>query len=140
MRPIIRQAMRFGAVGVSATLVHYSTAMLMIHGGNDPMLSNFCAFVTAFAVSFSGHYLWSFRHQGAEMGPTLIRFSIVAACAFGLNQLAFAGVLRWTHLGHGLGLAVVLIAVAGTTFLFSKLWAFRSPPKVRGPEELIGEL
>jgi putative flippase GtrA len=136
---VFRQAMRFGAVGVLATLVHYGTAMILIQKGSDPMLSNFCAFMAAFAVSFTGHFLWSFRHQGAEMGSALIRFSIVAACAFGFNQLAFAGVLRWTHLGHVLGLAVVLIGVAGTTFIFSKIWAFRGRSKVDPYEQMIGE-
>ena len=139
MRAIIQQAMRFGAVGLGATLVHYGTAMLLIGRGIDPMLSNFCAFMTAFIVSFSGHFLWSFRHQDAEMGPALIRFSIVAACAFGLNQLAFAGVLKWTHLGHGLGLAIVLIGVAGTTFIFSKIWAFRGRSKDDAYEQMITE-
>ena len=54
---------KFAIIGVIATLTHAIVASALFEGGILSVVpSNICGFLTAFAVSFSGHYFWSFSH------------------------------------------------------------------------------
>jgi putative flippase GtrA len=57
---------RFGIVGVMATAVHiFVVWVLLNHTHLATLIANALAFLTAFGVSFSGHYFWTFQNPGA---------------------------------------------------------------------------
>lgn len=123
---MLREVGRFATVGVGATLVHLGVAWAAAGlGGLDPFIANGCGFVTAFAVSYLGHFYWTFA------GPTehrrhLPRFVIVSGIGYLLSN-----VIVWlvtTHSGYPFEVALlsILAIVPATTWTLSRIWAFRA--------------
>jgi len=121
----IRQLSLFCAVGATAAAVHYAVVLTLVPLGLAALASNVVGFLTAFLVSFRGHNAWTFPAQpGRRRSAALHRFFRVAIAAFAVNETLFWALLRWTAMPYQLALALVLIVVAGGTFVASKFWAF----------------
>lgn len=122
---------RFLIVGLLATATHAAVALLALEGlGLGPYLSNIIGFVTAFALSFTGHHFWSFAHT-REAGQTrsrMIRFLVVALAGFALNSGVLTGWLQLTDWPRSIGLLFSIAVVPVLSFLSARLWAFRTPP------------
>lgn len=52
------------------------------------------------------------------------RFFTVSACGFAINEGSYAVLLKLSGQRYDLVLAVVLVAVAGFTYVLSRFWAF----------------
>ncbi len=122
---ILRQAVRFGLIGIVATLVHMVVGAGLIALSWPPLLANVAAFCVAFLVSFGGHFWYSFAGHSATIMGSLKRFLPVALLGFGVNQsllalLTLTGMLPATP---ALMLSTGVAAVG--TFILSRLWAFR---------------
>ena len=121
---MIGQLVRFGAVGFASMGVHWLVVTLLVPFGLQPLVANVIGFATAFCVSYTGHRNWTFASAQAH-ATTLGRFLLVALASFALNELLYSLLLRYTTLDYRTALAIVLIAVAGLTFVLSRWWAFR---------------
>ncbi|MGD8340684.1 MAG: GtrA family protein [Gammaproteobacteria bacterium] len=110
-------------VGTAAAAVDFIVVSVLVPCGAHPLVANVPAFAVAFGVSYTGHSRWTFPMGWARPGA-IHRFFAVAASGFAINELLYALLLRFTGLSYRESLAVVLIAVAGATFLASKYWAF----------------
>lgn len=120
----------FVLVGTGAAAVHWGVVvMLVTHAGWRPLLANVLGWLIAFVVSFSGHYRWTFRDHGVPLWRSAMRFFAVSASGFAINEAAYALLLHWSGLRYDLVLALVLIAVAGGTYLLSRHWAFNRKPE-----------
>lgn len=121
-----RQAGRFGAVGLAATLVHVLVyAGLAALAGLQPLLANTAGFAAAVNLSFLGHRRWTFREQPqASAGASLARFWAVALLGFGLNTLFVAAVTGPLGLGYGWAIPLIAGVTPVVTFGLSRLWAF----------------
>ncbi len=118
--------MWFVMVGCAAAATHWLVAVACIsQWGLAAWLGNFAGWTVALWVSFSGHYFLTFKHQHKTWWAAWRRFALISLAAFGINELAFVSLLRWTTLPYTLALAWVLVTVAGLTFVFSRYWAFR---------------
>jgi putative flippase GtrA len=126
MKVLFGQLIRFGLIGVLASVIHYIFAIGLVHAGSAPLRANFLAFIIAFQVSFFGHFKWSFKSANPELGSSMKRFSLVAILGFTMNECSLWALLRWSDLSVQVSLAAVLITVAGLTFLLSRIWAFES--------------
>ena len=116
---------RFIVVGVTAALVHWSGVVILVSGANlRPAVANVPAWLLAFLVSFAGHHRWTFGDRQASLGRAIARFFLVSAAGFSVNELAYILALRWSPWPYDRVLAVVLVAVAGLTFLASRHWVF----------------
>ena len=124
----VRDVVAFGVVGATAFLVHFAVVAATVPLGMAPLVANVFGFLTAFVVSFVGHGRWSFPAEGRPVAPALKRFAIVAVSGFGLNESAYAVLLRATSLDYRVALFVVLVAVAGLTWLAGRYWAFAHRP------------
>lgn len=125
MGAVLAQAARFGAVGIVATLVHLGVAWLVHRlGGAAPLTANAAGFATAFAFSYLGHFYWTF---GQRMGHPvrLPRFMGVSGVGFALTNLITWGVTTGIGQRFEIALALILFAVPLTTWLLSRLWAFK---------------
>ncbi len=95
-----------------------------------PLLANLAAWCVALGVSISGHHRLSFRGHGGPLGRAARRFVMLSAISFMVNEAAYALLLAWAPERYGLLLALVLVGVAGLTYLLSRHWAFaRTAPE-----------
>jgi putative flippase GtrA len=125
VKPVrIREVVAFGVVGATAFLVHFAVVAVTVPLGVAPLLANVFGFLAAFVVSFIGHVRWSFPAEGRPVAPALRRFAVVAISGFVLNESAYAVLLRTTSLDYRVALFIVLVAVAGITWLAGRYWAF----------------
>ena len=115
---------RFTLVGIAATCVHVCIVWALITQFEiEVLLANLVAFMTAFLVSFSGQYAWTFR-SSRKWHSALLRFSIISLFAFGLNNIALMTLLGLEFIpdSHAAILAVCIIPVI--TYLAGRFWAF----------------
>lgn len=117
---------RFGVIGTLSTLVHMIVALALVKLFTfNPFVANTIAFGTAFAVSFFGHFWWTFRHFNAILFQSLIRFGLIALLGFLANSLLLAALI---DMGISKGTSVVLAVtiVPLISYVASRQWAFRS--------------
>ena len=119
------QLLWFGLVGASAALVHMGLVWwLVARFEAAPLLANVLGFCVAFCVSFVGHHRRTFAVHAASVRHALPRFLLVALLGFSANELLYAALLQ-LGVEYRLALFLVLVAVAGMTWLLSRYWAFR---------------
>jgi putative flippase GtrA len=125
----MRQIAIFVAVGCAAALTHLGVVALAVElTGLAPLAANVIGFGVAFLVSFGGHARWTFPISPERFATARSRFFAVAFTGFVLNQAAYAEALHLFGPRYYLPvLAAVLLGVAVSTFLLSKLWAFAQP-------------
>lgn len=115
----------FLAVGCSAAAVHWSVVVWLVgRQGWAPLAANVLGWLVAFGVSFGGHFGLTFRGQGATPRLAALRFFVVSAAGFGVNETAYALLLHRGGLRYDLVLAFVLAGVAVFTYGLSRHWAF----------------
>lgn len=127
-RPLRTQAgrlIRFGIVGVAATLTH----VLVLTGlvellGADPRLANLAAFAVAVPVSYVGHYYWSFGSSHPH-GETMLRFVVVAAASLVSSQGLMLLALDVAGAGYGVGIALMVVVMPLVNFLVQQALVFR---------------
>ena len=127
------QYMRFGAVGIAATLVHVAvfSGLLEI---TDMMawLANVLAFTLAIIASFLGHFHWTFRQvpdatsdSATRQRRAFPRFVLTAVLGLGLNTLAAYLIVDVKGYPYLWAVLVMLLIVPPAIFLVAKLWAFK---------------
>lgn len=131
MKKIVGQVAWFVMVGCAAAATHWLVVVLTVSGLNmPPLLANIAGWLVAFVVSFAGHYTLTFRHQKAPLGQALRRFFLVSAAGFGINEAAYALLLKTTSLRYDILLALILVGIAVMTFFLGRLWAFKQQKRL----------
>lgn len=123
----MKAAFRFSIVGLVATGTHLIVGSALMAGGMRPLLANTVAFLTAFFVSFAGHYGYSFNGTAVSIRTSLIRFAVVALVGFGVNQAILFELTSRLGAEPIPSLVVSTGLAALATFLLSRSWAFRMP-------------
>lgn len=117
----------FTLVGALAATVHYIIAVGLETGLSvAPAWANLSGFLLAFPVSYVGHSQFSFAHQKSSHQQALPRFLLIACGGFCANQLLLLSLLKLFALPFWLILAIVMAVVAGSSYLLSRYWAFKS--------------
>ena len=116
------QLIRFGFVGAAASATHLGVVAALVPAGLVPLAANVAGFAAAFQISYYGHRIWTFGHRGGSR--EYLRMLAVSLSAFTLNQVIYAGLLKFTTLDYRVALALVLVAVAVGTFLAARVWVF----------------
>ena len=126
MNAAARQAGCFALVGAAAAATHFAALVLLVRAGLAPQWGNVGAFAVAFAVSFAGHYRFTFRQSRADANAGARgRWLASSLCGFALNHALFLAGLRL--LGPAAYQAAWLAATALVTlatFALGKFWAF----------------
>lgn len=124
---MVHQISWFVLVGATAAGVHWVVAILGVQYLHlNPLWANLVGWLVAFMVSFSGHYHLTFRQQRAGVKQAIRRFFMISACGFAVNELSYAYLLAATQIRYDWLLAGILIAVAGATFVTSRIWGFKA--------------
>lgn len=121
---------RFGLVGVGATITYAVLALLLERGGVPVLAGNALAYAAGFGVSYTGHRLWSFQSQTAHT-RALPRFAVAQAMGLGLNTLIIAALMR-LGLSYAQSVPAAVVAVPAAVYFISKHWAFREPAPSAG--------
>jgi putative flippase GtrA len=130
---------RFSGVGVLATLIHGLALNLLVLGaGLHPTLANTGAFLSAFSISYVGHYYFSFRSRQnhAAAAP---KFFIAALIGLTLNTLTFAIMVNVLQLHYMLAFAGVTLILPPVMFLISRKYVF-APGEESAPGGAATEL
>lgn len=126
MQQLVKQLAWFIMVGCAAAATHWIVVVIAVTGGGmPPLTANVVGWLVAFCVSFAGHFQLTFRHHRAPLARAARRFFAVSALGFAVNELAYAWLLKATTLRYDVLLALILITIAGMTFILGRLWAFR---------------
>jgi putative flippase GtrA len=114
---------RFLTVGGGATALHAAAALLYHALGASPLWSNFFAYLTAFALSFTGNWRWTFEGRSPAW-RSLGRFLIVSLSCFAINHSIVFVVTGPLGLPLWLALIPVVIVSPAIAFIVGKHWAF----------------
>jgi putative flippase GtrA len=134
VRPPLHRVVVFVAVGTAAALTHFLAAVTAVgHLGLVPLEANVVGWLCALGVSYGGHRLWTFADHGAPALRSALRFTMISAGGFAINECAYAICLRYTPFRYDVLLAAILLAVATLTYLLSRHWAFTRDALPRAP-------
>lgn len=113
--------MRFGGVGVAATLVHLAVAgaSFWLWPTISPFIANLLAFLVAFQVSFWGHRHFTFRRNGKGH-----RFFVLALAGFALNNGVLGALLAATSLDGFVAIVLATFTVPLLMYIAARFWAF----------------
>jgi len=126
MLTLMFQMIRFSITGILATLVHFSTVVVLVETLHlHPLTANIVGFLCGFIISFSGHRFWTFSDTTSNLRQALPRFLTIAGINLAGNQTLYYLLLIKLHVQYEIALLVVLGIVASMTFLLSKRWVFR---------------
>jgi putative flippase GtrA len=124
MRATVHELLRFGVVGVAASVTHVVVALLLIERAGVPLLwANALAFSVAVFVSYFGNHAWTFRRAGHHRRH-FPRFLAVALGGLALNQSIVFLAVEVAGMPYLYGILLVVLIVPGLSFALSKCWAF----------------
>lgn len=129
MSGLIRQSLRYGAVGLANTAISLITIYAAIFFfSTGPAVANAIGYAIGLAVSFALNRLWTFG-DSRSFGKLLPRYLLVAAISYLVN---LSVVLVATH---RLGVGPYLVQIFGmgvytvTMFLGCRWFVFRTPAR-----------
>jgi putative flippase GtrA len=126
MFPIKRRPLLFILVGSMAALTHFLTVIFIVEKlAIVPLKANVIGWLCAFGVSYGGHFRLTFSDHSAPPLRSVMRFFLLSAAGFSINESAYAVLLHITLMPYQILLAFILIAVAAFTYLLSQRWAFQ---------------
>jgi len=121
--------MRFSVVGIFATIIHISIAVLLITQNiQQPIIANLIAFMIAFIFSFSGQYYWTFGSQISRQ-KALFRFFLVSIIGFIANNLTLLGFLTIDIIPEAHATMISALVIPIISYLLSRFWAFQGDIK-----------
>jgi putative flippase GtrA len=127
--PWVGQFLRFGGVGVLATLVHVSAYVVFVEKvGTTPIVANLLAFGLAVMVSFAGHAGWTFRAEFGRSGRSVhvlfARFAISALLGLLLNSIFVLVLVTWWGLAYGWAIPFFVFVTPVVLYLTNRMWVF----------------
>jgi putative flippase GtrA len=124
MRAALHRFLRFGVVGVVATLVHTAVFAVGIELVRiEPVTANAIAFGVAVLVGYALNRGWTFAHQ-AEHGR-LWRYFIGAVVGLACNSAIMYVAVHRMQWSPYIGLAIALVVVPPLSFALNQFWVFR---------------
>ncbi len=116
--------LRFASIGFLSTVTHGVVLNVLVLGvGIHPTLANVGAFLTAFGVSYLGHYYFSFRSNNTHV-ETASKYFIAALVGLSINTLIFAVIVNWMNLHYMIAFAAAIVILPPIMFLISKKFVF----------------
>ena len=124
LRQLALQVLRFGTVGLWATAVYTLVAALAHATGGPPSLANVLGYAIATAVSFLGHFYWTFGKSTGH-ARALLRFPVSSGCGFLLSAAIMHLMTTTLAAPFWAGLAAIIAVVPAVSWALGRFWAFR---------------
>lgn len=126
---------RFGVVGVAATMTYLGISLLLLDGGMAARAANLVALVGGTAASYLGHYFFTYRSREAHLRVGQ-RFVVVTAGLWLLCAALHSAVL-WLGATPRAASAAIALTYPPLSFLANHFWAFYGSTR-RGREANTG--
>jgi putative flippase GtrA len=123
---VLRQWLRFAAVGALNTLLSWVLYALLEAGGVPYLLASALAFAAGAVNSYVLNRRWTFRSR-ARRSPEVARFAVVQAVGLATDVLLLEALVRDAGVAHLLAQALVFPVASAVTFALSRNWAFARP-------------
>jgi putative flippase GtrA len=125
VRSLTLQYLKFGVVGIGATLVHAVVfAILVERLGQDPMMANMGGYAVAVVISYFGNFRWTFGASRPEV-TDFLKFCLVTVVGFAINSAAVWVIMERQNLTYPYVLPVFLGVTPVVVFTINRVWTFR---------------
>lgn len=132
MRSRAGEVIRFGIVGVLATLTYFLILSALVeYAGINPTSANGAAFLCAVCVTYLGQSLWVFGGRNRPVLGNMFRFSVSLTITLSANVAIMAMATQVFGLGYRIGFLIACLVIPVLSFFINKLWVF-SPGSFRG--------
>ena len=114
----------FAAVGLLASAIHILVAwLLMFFLGVSVFICNLFGFLTAFVISYVGHYFFSFRSSASHL-QALAKFLLTAITGFLFNTFILYLLIHFFGYESIIFVVFAVACSAGLVYLISNYWVF----------------
>ncbi|NVD44219.1 GtrA family protein [Qipengyuania atrilutea] len=120
-----REAMRFGAVGVCATLTYVAVSMLANRVGWPTYACSTIAYVASAVVSYFGHGVFTFRSTAPHREKGL-RFLAVSVLVYALTNLIVFIVMDFFQQSFLTSTFIIALCIPLLIWIVSRTWVFGS--------------
>lgn len=118
--------LRFGVVGVAATVIHVVVFIALVElVAVSPVISSIPAFLLAMLASYAANYRWTFEATGPHSFH-LPRYTVVALTGLCLNVAITHTVVNLLGYLYGLALALVIVVIPIVTFFLNRTWTYQA--------------
>lgn len=121
--PLLRQAIRYGFVGVLHNLLGYLLYLLVTFLGADPKLAITVLYPVGATAAYFGHLKYSFTYRG-RYANALPRYALAHLVGYGVNFTMLFIFSDKLKLPHQAVQASAVLVVAGVLFLMFKYFVF----------------
>jgi len=125
-RPLSRQILRYGVVGVLNNLSGYLVYLLITFLGVDPKIVVSFLFPLSATIAYFGHYKYSFSY-GQGHTVAMMRYALAQIAGYGLNIAMLHVLSDRLNFPHQAVQAAAIFVVAGLLFLLFKYFVFPIP-------------
>lgn len=117
---------RFGFVGLAATLTYLIASLLADGAGAQPFAANLVGYLASVFVSYFGHALVTFRivPRHSFHGP---RFAAISLATFALTNAIVFAVVEVLELSFPIAALSIALAIPVFTWAVSRWWVFKNP-------------
>lgn len=115
---------RFGIVGVTATLVYTATTFAAVGLlGLAPVRASILGQIAAMGISYFGHSLFSFAVK-TDHRTYLWRFLVIAALTFSMNGSVMWFLIHVLGLHYGISVGIVGVLIPLANYVCNRFWVF----------------
>jgi putative flippase GtrA len=129
---------RFSIVGVVATVLHIGVAMIAVAAaGANPTVAAMIGFTAAFAVSYFGHFRFTFAASGRHR-DYLLKFAVSSLASLVLSTGTVWVATAILGIDYKPALFALAVIVPVCNYLVNRFWVFLQPgADLRRPLEII---
>ena len=127
MRPIVRQALVFGLVGVANTAVHFIVFVVLLRALSVPLLAaSGLGYLAGMTNSYLMNRRWTFRARTTVNFREILSFVLVNGLSLAVNLLVLNYAVRVIGVLPEIGQALAIVASLAANFAGNKWWVFRA--------------
>ncbi len=115
--------LRFGIVGVSATIIYYIVALIASKFGLVAVMANLVGYGAGVATSFVGHFHYTFKKRDNHV-RYLIRFIVVTFFGYVLSNVIIFVVMDVNQAPFWLATLIVALTLPPANWICNRYWAF----------------
>ncbi len=127
MNKEIVRMVKYGLVGVMNTLITLVLFFILRRFGTDVDVANFVSYAAGILNSFVWNKLWVFRARGGAWGREAALFLLGALGCWGVQWLAFRGMLLL--MAESVAYLLGMVVYTAANYGFNRLVTFRKDTK-----------
>lgn len=143
-RPYVSEFVKFGIVGVSNTVVDFTTYLLLtrlipfFQVGNHYLIANLLAFSVAVVNSYVWNRRWTFWRRPGRIRDQFPRFVIANIFGLLVNEGTLFLFVSGLHVFDLVAKVIAVLCAMLVNFLFSRFWAFSQRLPNRPTSRILG--